>query len=171
MGIESPAADDITSGRRERHGTGPSEKRTGKEDGGADPLADLFRNAVLDLAAGVEADGLGLDPFDVDIQALKAFEHHPDIEDIGEVVEEHRLVGEQAGGEHGQCRVFIAHGLQLAGDGIPAEDPEARFHEAHDVTGSGCTRKQGCVILRGLKWSIPDFVKDKVGRPTWRSGA
>jgi hypothetical protein len=39
--------------------------------------------------------------------------------------------------------------LQLAGDGIPAEDPEARFHEAHDVTGSGCTRKQAAAILGG----------------------
>ena len=135
MGVDAAAADHVAARRRDVGRAEAREQRAGEQDRRADPLAQLGIELGAGHVAGPHAHRVLAQPLDIDAERDDQLDHLLDVPDARDVLERHRVGGQQAGCEDGERGVLVAGRAHGAREGRAALDQE-RFHSA----SSGCDR-------------------------------
>ena len=128
VGVDPAAADDVAARRRQRDRAEPGEQRPGEQDRRADPGAELGVERLGPHAAGVDAHRVGPGPLGRGAEIDEQREHGLDVPDARDVVELHRAVGEQGGGEDRQRGVLVAGGADGPAQRTTAADEKTWRH-------------------------------------------
>src|SRR5882672_2456098 len=134
--IDAPAADDVAARRRQRDASEARQHRPGKQDRGADLLAQGRIEGPRLGATRVYFDRVLPVPLDRRADVLQQGEQGFDVANAWHVVDAARAVGEESGRENGKGRVFVAGGPDRAREGAPPRDTERRWHRFAQGTGA-----------------------------------
>ena len=136
MGVEAAPPDHVAAGRRQRDLAAAGQQRPRQQDRGADPRAQF----------GVEIGGanlLGVDRKRVAALPLRRGADRPDqldqrfgIANARDVLQRHRVLGQQRRGDDRQRRVLVAGGL----DG--ARQPVTAFNDVLKAAAPRLTRRR-----------------------------
>src|SRR5207253_7291302 len=115
---------------------------------------DLSRQILVDRApgnaTGAEPDAVVTDPGDLHPEVLEQGDLRFGVADPRHPVQQHLLLGEQAGGEDRQRRVLVAGDGDLAGEGSTALDYELLHRPARVTTVMGRRLKVGIAVVVAL---------------------
>ena len=124
MGVEAPATDHVSTGRRHADPPATREERARQQDRGADRAAEFRIGIVVAQTRGGDPDRVVAHDFSVGPELTEQPDlcfHIPDSRHVGE---RDLVVGEQRRGQHRQCRVLVAARLKRARDRVAALDHE-----------------------------------------------
>jgi len=124
MGVQPPPPDDITARRGQAQVAAAGGHWTGQQNGGADLQTKLQIQVGGSDVARLDTPGAATLVGHTHAQALHQRAHGAHIADVGDVVERDRFLGEQAGGEQGQCGILVARRGDLALQRMPPLDDE-----------------------------------------------
>ena len=125
VGVEAATADEVAAGRRHLRLAEARQQRPGEQERGADlPRELLVHRAAGDAAPAQRRTLLSADPGDLDPELLEQRDLGFGVADPRHPVQQHLLLGQQAGGEDRQRRVLVAGDGQLPGEGNAALDNE-----------------------------------------------
>jgi hypothetical protein len=124
--VHSASADDVTTGRWQRHSADSCEHGACEQDARADARGHPGGQLARLHFGRVDAQPVRPDPFVPDAERAHQVEQRLHVPDLGHVVQDDRLVREQRGRDHGQGCVLIAGGPDLPVQGDPALDDEFR---------------------------------------------
>ena len=128
VGVDPAPADDVSAGRRERDLAEAGEQRSGQQDRGADPGAERRVERLGPHPSRVDPHQIGAGPLGRGPEIHEDREHGLDVPDARDVVELHRTVGEDGGGEDRKRRVLVAGGTHGTAQRSTAAHEEAWRH-------------------------------------------
>ena len=125
MRVDSAAADDIATGRRQHHMAGTRQQRAGEQDGGADLGAKV--GVEIYGAHGFRRDGqlVVFGPGGFRANGSDEIDEGLGVADARYIVENDGVRSQQGRGNDRQRRVLVAAGLDRAGQPAPALDDVA----------------------------------------------
>ena len=126
--VEPAAADDVAARRRHVGAAEAGQQRPGEQEGRAYALGQVAIDRGRSHPGGAQAD-LVVGAVHPHADVLEQAEHGVDVADPRHVRDDHLLLGEERGSQHGQSRVLVASGDDRAGQGRPALDHEL-LHKA-----------------------------------------
>jgi hypothetical protein len=125
VGIEPPASDHVSAGRRHPHAPEARQQRSGEQERRPDPLGQLLvDHAVLGDVRSVDRDLALTGPAHACAEALEQQHHRLDVADPGDVPQRHLVLGQQAGREDRKRAVLVSGRDDRACKRRPALDHE-----------------------------------------------
>src|SRR5215217_2768340 len=169
VGVEPPPADHVPAGRGQQAVAGPGDQRRRQQHRGPDAGAQGRVEGGPAQAAGVDADLVGAELLHARAGRGDQLQHGVDVQDLGDVAQHHRLVGQQAGGHDGQRGVLVPGRADGAAQRLPALDDEA-LHDAPSSRPFGGTAAYS-TVAGSRPGQAPATTAVAAGSYTGRSGA
>ena len=113
MGVETASSDDVSARRPEFGFPRPRGERSREKQRSAQGGADLFRKTVRFEVFRLD-DNRSAGASDVCSEFRGEVKHVFDVDDVGDVVENHLFVGQHCRGDHRQNGVFVAADRHLS---------------------------------------------------------
>lgn len=109
VGIQAPAADDVSPRRRHHRATEPGQEGPSQEEGGPDARClGAVELGLRRCAGGAQRQLVGSPPFHVDPEARQELDQRLDVADPRNVGDEHLFAGEKGSGNYRQGAVLVA---------------------------------------------------------------
>src|SRR6266404_2113199 len=124
VGVDTPAADLVAAGALHARLTLAREQRSHQHQAAAHPAQEVGVRCRRGDPSRAQGDGVRVVAIHLDAELLDQAEHRPDVGDVGEVLQTHRLVGEQRGGDEREGGVLVAARCDRPLEGHPALDDE-----------------------------------------------
>ncbi len=115
MCVHPAAADDVAARRREDDLSAPGKQRTGEQNRRAYFLAERRIELGGAQRARVDLQGIACRPFGGGADGLDQFDQRLDVADARHVLEVHRLLAQQRGGDDGQSGILVARRADASG--------------------------------------------------------
>ena len=120
MRVQTPPADDVAAGRRQRHLAAAGEQRPGQQDRGADPRAELGIEIGGADFLGVDCQRIACFPFGGSADRADQFDQRFGVADARHVFQRDRMLGEQSGGDDRQRGILVAGRLDRPREPVAA---------------------------------------------------
>src|SRR5215218_4214443 len=169
VGVEPAAADHVAAGGRQQAVARPGHQRRRQQHRRPDAGAQdrVQRRPVQ--APGVDPDLVGAGPLHRGPGRGDQLQHGLHVQDLGDVVQHHRLVGQQRGGHDGQGGVLVPGRADGAAQRLPALDDKA-LHYAPSSRPFGGTAAYS-TVAGSRSCQAPATTAVAAGSYTGRSGA
>ena len=124
VSVESAAADEIASRRGHPGLAEACQQRPGEQERGADAVREIAVDLDLGHGTGAEPEAVVGDPHRLDSKSLQESDLGLGVADPRNPVQEHLLLGQQAGGEDRQGSILVAGRGDLAAERRSSLDHE-----------------------------------------------
>ena len=112
--VHAAPPDDIAAGWGQVDAAGAMQHRASQQNAGSDAAADVRVEIGPPHFGGMHAPGVRLQRLDRYTQALEQRAHDAHVPDVGDIVQDDRFVGQQAGRKERQGGILVAGGRHLA---------------------------------------------------------
>src|SRR5438874_1080386 len=157
VGVDTPAADLVAAGALHARLTLAREQRSHQHQAAAHPAQEVGVRCRRGDPSRAQGDGVGVVAIHLDTELLDQAEHRPDVGDVGEVLQTHRLIGAPRGGDQREGGVLVAARCDRPLEGHPALDDELVHGHDDDMVSEAMIRFVNIIdthIMAGGTWRI-----------------
>jgi hypothetical protein len=134
--VDAAATDEVPSGQGQVDLPAPREQRPGEQHRRSDAARELSVDGRGADVGGGERQHVRVELADAHADVVQQGQHRVDVPDVGDVLDDHLLVRQQARGEDRQRRVLVAAGRDCSGQRPAALDDEPFGHRREGISRS-----------------------------------
>ena len=143
MRVDAAAANHVATGRRHEYLAAAGEQRAGEQDRGADADAECAIDRRRDVAGGLDAQRVLLQPLHLGTGRPDEVGHHLDVADARHVLDHALVLSQETGGDDRQRAVLVAADLHASGERRTSLDHEKVAERAAGSRGRHRAHRTG----------------------------